>query len=314
MKSIFKLLCIVLISIYMMVLGGCGSSSGGGSGGDGSNGGASTGLLSLNITDAPVDNASQVVVEFTGIEIQSSSGDRTEINYLTPKHIDLLALHGGRSEVILDNAVLPSGDYEWIRLKVNAECDVLDSYIEFNDDINDRHSLQVPSGSQSGLKLVRGFNLAADGVADFTIDFDLRKSVNKPNKNIKGNCSGNYKLKPALRMVNNTEAGSISGTVHSTLISDPACTSGNVVYVFDGLNITPDDIDLIAPDPVTSAMVTTDISGDYVYRASFLSPGNYTVAFTCQADDDDPEEDNGISFSGTSNAVVAAGQVTTHNF
>ncbi len=311
MKSILKLLCLVLISIYMMVLGGCGSSSGGGSGGGGSNGGASNGTLSLNITDAPVDNASQVVVEFTGIEIQSSSGDRTEFNYATPKHIDLLALQGGRSEVILDNEVLPSGDYEWIRLKVNAVCNVIDSYIVFNGS-TEKHSIQVPSGSQSGLKLVRGFNLAADGVADFTIDFDLRNPVNTPNG--KGKCSCDYKLKPALRMVNNTEAGSISGTVHPTLINDPACTDGNVVYVFDGLNAVPDDIDLIAPDPVTSAMVTTDVNGDYVYRASFLSPGDYTVAFTCQADDDDPEEDDVISFLEQANAVVTAGQVTTHNF
>ncbi len=305
---IMKLWCVVVIVVCMVSVSGCGSSSSGGGSG-GSNGGTSNGVLSLKITDAPVDNASRVVVEFTGIEIQSSSGGRTEFNYQTPKHIDLLALHSGGSEVILDNAVLPSGDYQWIRLKVNAECDVLDSFIEIN---NVMHPIWVPSGNQSGLKLVRGFNLSADGVSDFTIDFDLRKSVKKPNGN--GNCSDNYKLKPALRIVNNKVAGSIAGTVAPALITDPACTGGNVVYVYDGLNITPDDIDSITPDPVTSAMVKQNISGDHVYRASFLDPGDYTIAFTCQAEGDDPEVNDPVAFKGTSGASVAAGQVTVHDF
>ncbi len=304
--KIMKLLWLVLMIICMASFSGCGSSSSGGS--NDNSGGTSNGILSLKITDAPVDNASRVVVEFTGIEIQSSSGGRTTYDYQTPKHIDLLALHSGGSEIILDNAVLPSGDYEWIRLKVNAECDVLDSFIEIN---NVMHPVWVPSGNQSGLKLVRGFNLAADGIADFTIDFDLRKSVNKPNGN--GKCSDNYKLKPALRLVNNTVAGSISGTLDPAFI-DPSCTGCNVVYVFQDVNVSPDDIDGIAPDPVTSAMVISNVSGDYVYRASFLDPGDYTIAFTSQADTDDPEVNDNITFTGTSNVSVASGQVTVHNF
>jgi hypothetical protein len=209
----------------------------------------------------------------------------------------------------LDNVILASGDYDWIRLKVNADCDVIDSYIEINNII---HSIQIPSGSQTGLKLVRGFNLPADGIADFTIDFDLRKSVNYPQG--QGNCSGNYKLKPALRMVSNASVGSISGTVNPSLINGQTCTGGNVVYVFQGLNIAPDDVDGIIPDPVTSAIVKLDNMGEHIYRASFLSAGNYTIAFSCQADNDKPETDDSIDFIGATNVTVTAGLVTTHNF
>jgi len=63
-----------------------------------------------------------------------------------PRQIDLLAL--------------TAGDYSWIRLKVNAARGLIDSYIDLLDDT--RHSLYVPSGSQSGLKLNHGFNVPED--------------------------------------------------------------------------------------------------------------------------------------------------------
>jgi hypothetical protein len=68
------------------------------------------------------------------------------------------------------------------------------------------HELTIPSGMQSGLKLNRGFDVPAGGSADFTIDFDLHKSVHMTG-------SGSYMLRPTLRMVDNIMVGSISGTV-----------------------------------------------------------------------------------------------------
>ena len=156
--------------------------------------------------------------------------------------------------------------------------------------------------------------MPAGGVASFTIDFDLRKSVNGPK--VGGNCDGDYKLRPALRLVDNAGAGSIAGTVDADLINNPSCTAGNAVYVFAGHNIVPDDIDEIHPDPVTSAMVDDNL---LTYKAAFLSAGSYTVAFTCQAGDDDPEVDealtvNPIIFIGMTNVTVSSGTETIHNF
>ena len=294
----FSVLIAVLATAFFISCGG----SGGGS--------PSTGILNLSVTDSPVDEASKVVVKFTGVDIHSSSGHIIHIDISPPKQIDLLSLNGGGSEVILNNEVLPSGDYQWVRLNVEADCDENDdSYIEIN---NTRHSIWIPSENKSGLKLVRGFNLPVDGIADFTIDFDLRKSVNFPEGN--GNCAGNYKLKPALRIVRNTEVGSIAGNIDPSLINDVSCTGGNAVYVFQDHNVTADDIDEIVPDPITTTTVTLDDNGNYVYRASFLDSGNYTIAFTCHADRDDPELDDMLGFVSTENIFVASGLVTVHDF
>jgi hypothetical protein len=300
--SLVVLVLIVLL-VSLLLLTSCG-------GGNSTNGSSSTGMFNLSITDAPVDGASKVVVKFTGVDIHSSSGNLIHIDVSPPKQIDLLSLNSGGSEVILENEILPSGDYQWVRLNIEADCDANDdSYIEID---NTKHSIWIPSGNQSGLKLVRGFNLPADGIADFTIDFDLRKSVTFPEGN--GNCADNYKLRPALRIVNNTEVGSIAGNINPSLINDGTCTGGNAVYVFQDHNITPDDIDEIAPDPISTTIVKLDDNGHYVYRASFLNTGDYTIAFTCQADGDDPELNDIIDFVGTENVSVTAGLVTIHDF
>ena len=305
-RSIYSFLLTALLTLFII---GCGSSS------DDGGGSSSTGVLNLSVTDAPVDKASSVVVEFTGVIIQPSSGDRLEFDFDPndpSRKIDLLALNSGGSVTILDGVTVPAGHYNWIRLKVNAECNTLDSYIEIPDDTNSPYSLWIPSGEQTGLKLFRGFIVPDGGTSSFTIDFDLRKSVNHPEG--QGYCSGDYKLKPTLRIVDNARVGSISGTVSSELIEDGSCTDGNAVYVFEGHNITPDDEDGFDPDPVTSAIVEFDDVQGYTYKIAFLNAGNYTVAFTCQADNDTAKADESIDFTGPANVTVSSGMETIHNF
>lgn len=271
----------------------------------GGNEGPRFGQLSLAITDAPVDDATAVVVEFTGVEVKPAGGEAISFDYDEPRTIDLLALQGGGSEVILDDVTVPAGAYDWVRLKVNAVADgTLDSYITLND--GSQHELYVPSGSQSGLKLVSGFVVPAGGASDFTIDFDLRKSVVEPM-----NASTEYVLKPALRIVDNAQVGKISGTVDNARIVD-GCSPA--VYVFSGAGVTPDDVDGTAPDPVSSAAVKLDTgTGQYTYTVAFLAPGSYTVAFTCDAAADDPETSDTLTFVAQ-DATVAHDQVTTVDF
>ena len=281
---------------------------GGGGGGD-----SSTGTLDLAITDAPVDAAKAVVVEFTGVELQPAVGERIEYDFIDEfgdpdsREIDLLALTGGTSELLLDGVTLPAGDYNWIRLKVNAERGVIDSYIDLLDD--SRHSLYVPSGSQSGLKLNRGFNVPVDDTASFTIDFDLRKSVHDPS-----NPADDYFLRPTLRLVDNNTDGALSGIV-SGIENDPDCNDNmdyiGAVYVFNDGDAV-DDVDGV-DDPVTSAMVPND--GNYAYTVAFLPEGDYTVAFTCDADiDDNANDEDPVDFVDEAMVTITAGKTTMQDF
>jgi hypothetical protein len=183
--------------------------------------------------------------------------------------------------------------------------------------------LRVPSGE---LKLVSGFTIVQGGEASFVIDWNLRMGLTRPPG------QDGYLLKPAHRIIDLQDYGGIEGAVATSLITDDSCTSdlntgeGNEVYVYAGAGVTPDDIDGISPEPITTARVLLDnTSGDYEYSVPFLAPGTYTVAFTCQAGDDvspdpsvqpppDPAADNAIDFTPGVDATVIADQTTTVNF
>lgn len=281
---------------------------------------SSTGTLNLNITDAPVDMADKVVVEFSGVEIKPAEGksitfDFTERCEADPVscQIDLLALNAGTSAQILVDETVPAGKYNWVRLMVKAEEGVTDSYIVVD---GQEHELRIPSGDKTGLKLNRGFVIPAGGEASFTIDFDLRKSVHMTG-------TGEYKLRPTLRIVDHAEMGSLSGSIDPNLMASGDCTTGAAVYVFladtpaDTVG-APDDEDGVegGPDPITSAVIdTTD--GLYNYKVSFLSAGDYLIAFTCDADADDANVDDDsatVSFLSETTVNITVDNNTVHDF
>ena len=262
------------------------------------------GHITLRVTDSPVAHAKRVVVQFTGLEIKPRDAAQPEVFDFAPRQIDLLALDGGGSETLLADEMLPAGEYEWIRLKVNAGRDGSDSFIELDD--GSRHPLFIPSGNQTGLKLIRGFVIGAGGTHNFTIDFDLRKSVIHPP-----GLGDPYLLKPVLRLVNNLEVGDIAGTVAQALVVD-GCHPA--VYLYSGANVVPDDLGSPTP-PLTSTAVNLDnATGAYRYHLAFVPAGAQTLAFTCGADKDDAEVDDAITFSAPVNATVVAGQTTTVDF
>lgn len=275
--------------------------------GNGDSDDVALGKLGIGVTDAPVDEADKVVVRFTGIEVKPASGDATVITFASPKDIDLLALQGGNAAALISDYELPAGEYQWLRLMVSAEFDnVVDSYIEIR---GSQHELYVPSGSQTGLKLNSGFVVPQGSVANYTIDFDLRKSVVEPNG------QPGYFLKPSLRMVNNIQVGSVAGTIDSAIIAGQCeGTALGAVYVFSGDNIAVDDVDGAVAEPLASGLVSVDEQGAYVYRIGFLEAGDYTISYTCDAALDDPEADDALDFFGTQNIDVTAGATTTVNF
>ena len=126
-----------------------------------------------------------------------------------------------------------------------------------------------------------------------------------------------------------TTYGSVAGTVDPQLISAAECSSdvnteaGNVVYIYAGADVIPDDIDDIDADPLVTATVRYDSATDsYAYMAAFLSPGDYIAAFTCQGRDDAvPDEDaaelvvdNEIVFTTGVNVTVVDGETVTASF
>jgi hypothetical protein len=309
---------VLVVTAAAALLAACG----GGSGGDGDK--ANTGTLKLSVTDSPVDDAREVWVQFRAVEFKPEGGApvmqelRNTSGVLEPQRLDLLALQGGQAAVLVNNVVLPAGRYEWIRLLVDNQPSVRDSYILMMD--GSECELRVPSGDESGLKMNRGFTLPAEGSVALTVDFDLRKSIHAPpgQQGSGMNCTQGYLMRPVLRLVQDSEVGAIAGTVDLSRRLDPACA--RMVYIFsDGANpansTTPDDYDGLGVEPLV--MVKADeVTG--AYRATFLPSGNYTVAYTCAVDEpgvDDSLDAPAFSFGpDKQGATVQPNLITTVNF
>lgn len=254
---------------------------------------------------------SEVVVTFTGVRVRHADGDWLEYTFSEPKSWNLLTLQGGNSATLLDEQEVPAGEYTELRLLVDTDA----SYVAESSQPDVQQTLAVPSGEQSGLKLKGRFVVAADTRTDFTVDFDVAKSIVNPE----GPSLGDYLLKPVLRLVNNLEVGSISGnvdyvTLQSVRLSDTEqadCAYSGAVYVYEGAEVTPTDLNVNAETdgPLLVVPVSDDDNdGQYRYTAAFLPAGDYTLGYSCQLDDN--ETDDVLEFDGIQTVTVVAGNET----
>jgi len=264
--------------------------------------------LTISITDAPIDSATEVWIQFTGLSIKPIGGNAIDFKFASEKNINLLALEGVHFTDLLSNTEIPVGAYSWIRLDVNAINDnINDTYIVLNDGTT--HELWIPSGAQTGLKINTPFEIAANEQLNLMLDFDLRKSIV-----LQGN---SYKLRPTLRMVNKNNTNNISGTIDISLLTAVHCSdanpaTGNAVYLFTGTSVIPSDISNANSKLETSARIKLNQqTGNYEYTIGYVPVGDYTLAFTCQADLDNPDRKDNITFSFTTNLTVTANSANT---
>jgi hypothetical protein len=271
-----RALCVLVLAA--MALAGCG----------GGGGGVSTepGKLSVMLTDAPLDEAAEVVVVFTGIELHGANGDTVTIDFPSRKSIDLVKLQGGVTSALSENYELPAGNYDWMRLKVLADKNTQgESYIKLLSGA--QYPLWIPSGSETGLKLVRPFTVAQGSTTRLLVDFDLRKSVHAPPGQ-----DPNYIMRPTLRLLDQLQVGKIAATVNLSSLavaqlgagaSISACKAG--LYLFSGASATPDDQDgsvTDGADPILYMPVAYDgVNATPVVNIPFVEVGSYTVAATC---------------------------------
>ena len=268
--------------------------------GGGSSGGSDSfsnthGFLSLGVSDGPVHDAQKVCVTFTDIELKQMGGPSELITLDEPQSINLLEFQGSNAMPILSNEQLPAGQYEWMRLGVDAvrgnngglgdgdsgvpeACDGEASYIVMDDETV--HNLYVPSGENSGLKLHGGYTVPVNDQIHLTAEFDLGKSITAPPGQ-----APDVKLRPTIKLVDNNEVGTLTGQVANSLAEAESCQPS--VYVFDD-GVPPNGIEDEVEDPddpiataIVEAQDQADGSTEWHYTVGFLLGGNYEAAFTC---------------------------------
>ena len=303
-----KLAGVTFATCAALLLSGCGGGDSGSTASDGS--------LTLRVTDAPVDDLCEVWVTFSEVHlVPGDEGglirfDESNTDSL-PASIELTSLDQGISVALLNGEPLPAGDYNQIRLVID---DSSDTYVIKENEIRGCEELPTPlfcpSCTQSGLKLnLDEFTLEADGLVDFTIDFDLEKSIILPP-------GRGYLLKPTHTVIETA----VASTQFTGTVTDSQSTPGNpveptecAVYVYQG-DVQPDDncsndIDTSACDGIRAqsyrSAAVVGSGSPYTYHTGYMNVGSYTVTLACG--DDDPEADDDLTFIGTTVVDAIAG-------
>jgi len=187
---------------------GCGGSSSGSAG-------TANGSINVHLVDGPISDYQEINVNIQTVEINSNG---TWMTLGTPnKTINLLSLVGGVEESLVAGATLPAGHYGQMRLVLGSGNTVklADGTVQ---------PLTVPSGIQTGIKLVVNFDVAAGTTKDVWIDFDAAHSIQV----VQAGASGQYILRPTIWAFDKVATGSISGKL--TDITTLAGLPGALVY------------------------------------------------------------------------------------
>ncbi len=243
---------------------------------------AGTGTLSIGLTDAANGDYQAVYVTIAEVQVkkQGEGESEGEVGWETFAAVDktynLLDLMNG---VIAPLGVgeLEAGQYGQMRLilgelpeapeeNILGEQHPFANYlIKVGEGSNEglTEELKVPSGYQTGIKLVRGFTIVASGGTELILDFDAHRSI------VKAGNSGKWLLKPTIKVL---EANSVSGTVvDNSETSNPLGGALVSAQIFE-----PGAEDLKDEVIVESTTVTTD-AGAYKF---FLLPDIYNIVAT----------------------------------
>lgn len=244
-------------------------------------GGASTGTVSLKLTDAPGDYKAAVVT-ISEIDLVGSGGTTVLSN--TKVTTNLLTL-ANDTATLVENAVVPSGTYSQLRFVITG------AYVEvaqsgggsviyatsptyeglptvLPEGAQLGGKLQMPSFAQSGLKV----DLPGGGVTVGTdskvllVDFDVSQSFGQQAGN-----SGMWVMHPVMSA---TEF-ELSGTVNVTLALKDGVTlpAGTTLGQFSAV--------LTNSGGSAKTVALTNPGGGSTWSASFLylMPGAYTLTF-----------------------------------
>lgn len=304
------LACICLIALITS----CG-------GGDSQSAAQQQGRIIIKITDEPLDAVQAVNLQFRAITLVKKAGQEVTRTFETPKVVDVLQYQRGLTALLADWQV-PSGEYEAIRLSVDAQLNVRDSYVSLHTGEECELLVQDPAG----WTVYWPAGQISRGSAQPTVlllHVDLLASVRRID------CVQGVQFVPTIDLVEEARSGWFEGSVDLDLYG-PDCMPKVYIGLLDPLllsDVSP------ARRPHAITRVYSD-NGRAYYRTPNLCPlitidpfgfrekcplewgrygfcpktAAYSVGFTC--DEDDPSTEQTLNFSALSGGTIQEGKAS----
>ncbi len=298
---------LLLVALAATWLGGCGC------GFDCNNGNNNRGpaVIDLGLSaDAPED-LKQVVIEVDRITLVRSGGEDVVVDRFTIDELDVvdadtfqvdLTQYLGLNQLLVTRDLEASAQsYSSVRLEI-LDDDINRSYVQQADDTVKALNIQGTALSLPGVSL-------NSGQGTVTITVGLAQAIQPRQGN------ADYLLAAdGIRVQDNDQSARLTGRVDSALFDTVApCDekedpeSGNRVYLYDTTGLeagqagdvftskSGNDIPQDTVAPFAVATLTEDaLTGNWQYALGFLPAGDYTLAFSCNAVEDDPVNYDGI--------------------
>jgi hypothetical protein len=268
-------------------------------------------VLNLGFSDESVDQLKQVVIEVDSIILRRTGAEDVVVDTFTIRELgltdedsfqlNLLQYQGLGQLLVITGLELKSASYAELRLTI-LDGDINRSYVQESDD--EMKQLNVAGG----VLVLPGPSVAA-GEQQFTVAFSLAQALlyRQPTDDYLLTTEG-------IRVMNNATAASVSGRVDSSLFdtvapcnAKPDPEAGNRIYLYRDRSLPPEDladvftsgstseVPAAARAPYAVAAVNEDpLTGSLQYALGFLAAGDYTLAFSCNAAEDDPVNYDGI--------------------
>lgn len=251
----------------------------------------------------------EVVLNLEGVALEpTGSGAAVEIVRNTDLALRVLGDVDPVTTTLISNASPTGGEYRGLRLL-------------FDDDegtLIDRRQLPALSGE---IDRAEDADPADDQIAEvaflFEEDEDNSQSLivvlDLPLSLSRTDLAGDYLLAPVVRAMESGDQARVTGTVLSTLLTGSDCSDGGIaIYAYPGEDVTPvERIENGAVQPIATTLVEPDgVQGALPYSLSFMPPGVYTLALTCDAEDDngvEPAEEE-MQFFAAANVELDPGQ------
>lgn len=303
------------------------------------------GTFSLGVSDNPAD-AKSVTIAFKQVVLKNEAGSHS-FNVMPNgelKFVDLLEFQGSAVETLVSGQSIPVGEYQMcLYMKNSTVANAESSFVQTMDDAT--HGLVTNSNGSCGgvgaedsdtgrLFFNQKFTIAA-GVNNFVAEFDLNKGLQGPHGN-----KDYWTLKPtSVQLFNQSEVGAIKGTVGATVMEGCEVAAGGsefapTVYLYPAntgleqmkdFRVEADTATEIAPIAAARVNDITDTNGQVIghgYEFGFVVTGDYSLGYTCLAQNDDPDVSNNADdvdapffiHADEQDITVTAKAVTERNF